>query len=94
MIEKKCTQCGSVFKTEKEHIRLCPDCKIANKNYAIAIRNQRFKEGNKKPKKKEKPKTKPRLSLIEATRLIEKYNREHKTCYTYGTFPKHLLKEE
>lgn len=54
----------------------------------------KLSESHKKPKEKEKPKTRPGLSLIEATRLIERYNREHKTNYTYGTFPKKLFESE
>ena len=48
-----------------------------------------YRKPCKKYRKKEKA-----MSILECTAIIEKYNREHKTCYTYGTFPKHLLKEE
>ena len=48
----------------------------------------KYRQPCKRYKKKEKA-----MSLLECAAFIEKYNREHKTHYTYGTFPKHLYKE-
>ena len=70
----------------------CPDC---NKTFRtddpkkkVCSDCLKYRKPCKKYRKKEIP-----LSLSECAAIIEKYNREHKTCYTYGTFPKHLLKE-
>ena len=84
LYERTCTKCNKVFRTDKKTASVCPSCQKAEfKSYR--------REAEEKSKRKTKEKT---LSLRECAAIIEKYNREHKTCYTYGTFPKHLLKEE
>lgn len=74
--ERKCIYCGKVFKTDSLRKKQCDNCKS--------------KTGV-KTKSKPTPKVKP-LSIAEAVSVIEKYNRENHTCFTYGNFPhKELL---
>lgn len=69
--ERKCIYCGKVFNTPDKRKKVCHNCRVE-------------KSKNEKPKavKKSKP-----LSIPECISIIEKYNREHGTWYTYGNFP-------
>jgi len=76
LFEKTCRTCGQIFRTDKARAYVCPICqrKTANDN---------LKSYRKKAKDKSKI---PAISITEMTRIIENYNREHKTRYTYGQF--------
>lgn len=70
----------------------CLDCsktfRTDNPEQKVCSDCEKYRKPRQKYRKKEKA-----MSLSECAAIIEKYNREHKTCYTYGTFPKCLLKE-
>lgn len=83
LFEKVCRQCGKVFRTDNERVRLCLSCKEHNKK----LDTQRNIKERKKFKIENKKITKS-FSLLEITRLLEKYNKEHGTKYTYGQFVK------
>ena len=81
LYNKVCCKCKKVFRTDKQRVTICPSCKVERKK----AENKKQQEIYKKPKKKAKiyPVDIP---LLEYTAIIEKYNREHKTHYTYGQF--------
>ena len=76
LYKRACKCCGVKFYHSMSNKQYCPDC--SNKK-------------NRKPKRREmkiqqcKHKT-INLSISELTQLIESYNRDHNTCYTYGQF--------
>ena len=79
---KVCTQCGCEFETVRKKVRVCEECRKFNSTEYCKRQNAQTK----KPEVK-KPKAKPKgPSLIEYTAIVERYNREHGTKYTYGKF--------
>ena len=93
-----CEECGKEFLSKgKLKVILCPDCK---KSYNYKMQRQSYifhkkKENpdyipkeekvqfaDKKKKKRKKPK-----SISQCIVIIEKYNLENETNYTYGNFP-------
>lgn len=72
----KCKYCCREFESERKR-SVCDDCQIVN------MVKKKDKSKDEKPKAK---KIKP-LSINEAVSIIEKYNRENHTCFTYGNFP-------
>lgn len=78
LYEKTCRECGLIFRTDKPKAYICPTCQKIK---------ERAKSYRQEAKRKETEKDKPLvISLIEKMRVIEKYNSEHKTSYTYGQF--------
>ena len=70
-----------MFRTDRPRVILCPSCKAAAK--------KKEKQKERKLAKKyraEKKQTVVDIPLLELTAIIERYNREHKTHYTYGQF--------
>ena len=71
LFDLKCAECGKIFRNPDENERFCPECK-------------KIKESKKKPKQKAKSiKSK---SILQITRELEKYNKEHKTRLSYGQY--------
>ena len=71
LFDLKCAECGKIFRNPDENERLCPECK-------------KIKESKKKPKQKAKSiKSK---SILQITRELEKYNKEHGTLLSYGQY--------
>jgi hypothetical protein len=68
---KNCIRCKLAFQTDKEHETVCPDC-------------QKFSQKNRKNKAKQPKRT--GLSISQVVAALEKHNREHGTCFTYGQF--------
>ena len=71
LFDLKCAECGKIFRNPDENERFCPECK-------------KIKEGRKKPK--QKAKSVKSKSILQITRELEKYNKEHKTRLSYGQF--------
>lgn len=87
MIEEKelytkiCCECGFEFETESKRVKLCNDCRKKKSAQKSREQNKQFK----------KPKINVRtvndgISLRQYTAIIERYNRQHGTSYTYGQF--------
>lgn len=80
----KCKGCGELFEWTSKNKRVCPTCD--------EIREERKKERKRekyrsvKLEKAKQKKTSIDFSITELVRIMEKYNREHKTKYTYGQF--------
>ena len=76
----KCMYCEAEFEAERKN-NICPECKNIGRYIAEA-------------KKKEKRKGSANDALIESVRIIDRYNAEHGTRYSYGNFPfKKILKK-
>ncbi len=76
----KCMYCLSEFEAERKK-NICPDCRNIGKDIAES-------------KKTEKRKGSANDALVESVRIIDRYNAEHGTRYSYGNFPfKKLLKK-
>ena len=71
LFDLKCAECGKIFRNPNEDERFCPECK-------------KIKKRKKKARQKEKSiKSK---SILQITRELEKYNREHRTMLSYGEY--------
>ena len=71
LFDLKCAECSKIFRNPDENERFCPECK-------------KIKEGRKKARQKAKSiKSK---SILQITRELEKYNKEHKTRLSYGQY--------
>ena len=71
LFDLKCVECGKIFRNPDENERFCPECK-------------KIKESKKKPKQKAKSiKSK---SILQMTRELKKYNKEHGTLLSYGQY--------
>ena len=76
----KCMYCLKEFEAERKN-NICPECKNIGRDIAEA-------------KKINKRKGSANDALIESVRIIDRYNAEHGTRYSYGNFPfKKLLKK-
>ena len=71
LFDLKCVECGKIFRNPNENERFCPECK-------------KIKEGRKKPK--QKAKSVKSKSILQITRELEKYNKEHGTMLSYGQY--------
>ena len=81
LFEKVCRQCGKVFRTDNERVRICLSCKKYNKRLDVKQRVEMLK----KPKVKNNFLAKT-IPIREYSRIIERYNQRHNTRYTYGQF--------
>lgn len=71
LFDLKCAECHKVFRNPDENERFCPECK-------------KIKESKKKARQKAKSiKSK---SILQVTRELEKYNKEHRTMLSYGQY--------
>ena len=71
LFDLKCAECYKVFRNPDENERFCPECK-------------KIKESKKKSRQKAKSiKSK---SILQVTRELEKYNKEHRTMLSYGEY--------
>ena len=71
LFDLKCVECGKIFRNPNENERFCPECK-------------KIKEGRKKPK--QKAKSVKSKSILQITRELKKYNKEHRTMLSYGEY--------
>ena len=67
----KCAECHKVFRNPDENERFCPECK-------------KIKEDRKNLK--QKAKSVKSKSILQITRELEQYNKEHRTRLTYGQY--------
>ena len=61
----------------------CADC---HKIFRNPDENERFCPECKKIRENKKPKPKAKKSVLQMTRELEKYNKEHKTRLSYGQY--------
>lgn len=71
LFDLKCAECHKVFRNPNENERFCPECKKIKEN---------------KKKAKPKIKTSESKTILQITRELEKYNREHRTMLYYGEY--------
>ena len=71
LFDLKCAECGKIFRNPNETERFCPECK-------------KIKESKKKAKTKIK--TNESKTVLQITRELEKYNKEHGTWLSYGKY--------
>ena len=71
LFDLKCVECYKFFRNPNENERLCPECKKIKEN---------------KNKAKQKTKSIKSKSVLQVTRELEKYNREHGTRLSYGKY--------
>lgn len=71
LFDLKCAECYKFFRNPNENERLCPECK-------------KIKES--KNKAKQKAKSIKSKSVLQVTRELEKYNREHRIRLSYGKY--------
>ncbi len=91
---KSCKRCEKTFRTDKEGAKVCPVCQEkALKEYQKKYREEHkdkakeHRERYKSLKKEKFHRTVPNTTPIrELTAIIEKYNIQHGTRYTYGQF--------
>lgn len=77
---KICKRCERTFRTDKKAAYVCPGCKLERKELC----QSQYKKRMNKTAFKAYNSGLSNTSLTEAVRLIDKYNTEHGTCYTYG----------
>lgn len=76
LYKKICENCGVAFEHRTNQKKYCPDCTEI-----------KHRESNRKAMRKKREKSKLRyIPLNRFLYLLEKYNAEHKTQYTYGQF--------
>ena len=76
LYKKICENCGVSFEHRTSQKKYCPECTTA-----------KHREATRKAMRKKRGKLKPLdLPLHRLLYLLEKYNAEHKTRYTYGQF--------
>ena len=71
LFDLKCADCGKIFRNPDENERFYPEC-------------NKIKESRKKPK--QKAKSNKNKSILQITRELEKYNKEHGTWLSYGKY--------
>ena len=71
LFDLKCAECYKVFRNPDENERFCPECK-------------KIKES--KNKARQKAKSIKSKSILQVTRELEKYNKEHRTMLSYGKY--------
>ena len=71
LFDLKCAECHKVFRNPNENERLCPDCKKTKEN---------------KKKARQKAKSTKIKTVLQITRELEKYNKEHRTMLSYGEY--------
>ena len=81
LYSKICMDCGFEFKTEQKRAKLCDICRKKKSVQNSKEQNKQFK----KPKVNVRT-VKDSIPIREYTAIIEQYNREHGTRYTYGQF--------
>lgn len=94
LYQKKCKDCNLIFRTDNDKVTVCPSCKQkAQREYQKAYREshkKEIKEYRARFKKIRKTALKNNITinipLREFTAIIERYNKKHKTHYTYGRF--------
>lgn len=84
---RTCKDCQKIFRTDQRNKQYCPSCIKRRRNEYSSEANCRKSVYKKRGKKK------PILSMTEVIHIIEVYNKEHGTCYTYGKFPPELLQK-
>lgn len=93
---KTCADCGREFRTKSERKKLCDECTVEHKRESNRKASKQVSETLKKPKaepeenKQRKPLYRDGLSISSFVRLLERYNRQHHTRYTYGQALLHL----
>lgn len=82
-IKVKCIDCGKVHEAKAKSNLRCDECRKAwanrqSKNYKDRkwLQTQTVKRGT----------TRPKMSIREVVKAIEKHNKIHNTRYTYGQF--------
>lgn len=74
LFTKKCAACGLIFRTDDNDTSICHSCRKKNKT---------ADELKKKPKPR-RISSSAGISLLSFTRALDRYNRRHGTCYSYG----------
>ena len=84
IIKVKCINCGVTFDAKSQGNLRCDECR---KEWARQqSKNYRDKCRSKAEKTIQRVKIRPRMSIREVIKAIEKYNRENHTHLTYGQF--------
>ena len=71
LFDIQCAECRKVFRNPDKNERFCPECKKIKDN---------------KKKAKSKVKAIKSKSVLQITRELEQYNKEHKTRLSYGQY--------
>lgn len=83
IIQLICTDCGVAFDAKAKHNLRCEKCKKAWANQ----QSKNYKDRNRlQTQTVKRVETRPKMSIREVIRAMEKYNKIHKTHYTYGQF--------
>ena len=79
---KHCYICGMCFKTPNRQTAICEQCKAREKKLRQASKN----EEHKKPKVVAHYRPAADVGLFRIVRIIDRYNAEHGTHYSYEQF--------
>ena len=83
IIKVKCINCGVTFNAKSQGNLRCDECR---KEWARQ-QSRNYRDRNRVQTEMVKQvKIRPRMSIREVIRVMEKYNRENHTHYTYGQF--------
>lgn len=78
-----CKQCGEEFESGNDKKALCDSCREENRR----IQQERQRVANKKPTiKPAKPRPTADIELMHMVRIIDRYNEQNGTHYSYGKF--------
>ncbi|MBO5019059.1 MAG: hypothetical protein J6D52_00185 [Clostridia bacterium] len=85
LFDKTCKDCGKVFKTDRKNAYICPTCKKlkkaeVNKRQCAEVRGVKIKPRAENKYERETD------ALVAFVRLVDRYNKEHGTRYSYGQF--------
>ena len=79
---RTCCRCKCEFESMNKRAYICPYCKKENKRISMTQRNDNFK----KPKVVAHYRPAADVGIIRMARIIDRYNAEHGTHYSYGKF--------
>ena len=83
-IKKTCIDCKCEFIAYGSQALRCPECKKEHLRRSKAASQSWYRSVEyKKAKAKKKP---PKMTIREILKEMDKYNKKHKTHYTYGKF--------
>lgn len=79
---KTCKHCKKTFRTDNKRVYICPSCKRDKKAEWSSLRN----EAARKPEPRFHRTVPDTVPIRELVGIIERYNKKHGTCYSYGQF--------
>lgn len=84
-IQVQCIDCPTIFTAYSSKALRCEECRKAAKRTMDAKSQAKYRQANYNPTRTKATKV-PKMSIREVIVAMERYNKAHKTRYTYGQF--------